>query len=50
MVYYTLQKTLEENENAISEDEKKAIIDAAADLEETLKKMKMLQKKILKVS
>ncbi|MBD3830667.1 MAG: Hsp70 family protein, partial [Arcobacter sp.] len=34
---HSTRKTLEENENAISEDEKKAIIDAAADLEETLK-------------
>ena len=34
---HSTKKALEENENAISEDEKKAIIDAAADLEETLK-------------
>ncbi|MDN5096904.1 Hsp70 family protein, partial [Aliarcobacter butzleri] len=34
---HSTRKTLEENENVISEDEKKAIIDAAADLEETLK-------------
>jgi hypothetical protein len=34
---HSTRKTLEENENAISEDEKKAIIDAAADLEELLK-------------
>ncbi len=34
---HSTKKTLEENENAVSEEEKKAIIDAAADLEETLK-------------
>lgn len=34
---HSTKKTLEENENVISEDEKKAIIDAAADLEEVLK-------------
>ena len=34
---HSTRKTLEENENAVSEEEKKAIIDAAADLEETLK-------------
>ncbi len=37
MLTLSTRKTLEENENAISEDEKKAIIDAAADLEEVLK-------------
>ena len=34
---HSTRKTLEENESAVSEEEKKAIIDAAADLEETLK-------------
>jgi molecular chaperone DnaK len=34
---HSTRKTLEENENAVSEDEKKAIIDAAADLETILK-------------
>ncbi len=34
---HSTRKTLEENENVISEDEKKAIIDAAATLEEILK-------------
>ncbi|RXJ98252.1 molecular chaperone DnaK [Arcobacter sp. CECT 8986] len=34
---HSTRKTLEENENAVSEDEKKAIIDAAADLETLLK-------------
>ena len=34
---HSTKKTLEENESAVSEEEKKAIIDAAADLEETLK-------------
>ncbi len=34
---HSTKKTLEENENVISEDEKKAIIDAAAELEEILK-------------
>ncbi|RXJ85572.1 molecular chaperone DnaK [Arcobacter sp. CECT 8985] len=34
---HSTRKTLEENENAVSEEEKKAIIDAAADLEELLK-------------
>ncbi|RXJ53790.1 molecular chaperone DnaK [Candidatus Marinarcus aquaticus] len=34
---HSTKKTLEENEDAVSEDEKKAIIDAAAELEEVLK-------------
>jgi len=34
---HSTKKTLEENESAVSEEEKKAIIDAAAELEETLK-------------
>ncbi|AXX93518.1 molecular chaperone DnaK [Malaciobacter molluscorum LMG 25693] len=34
---HSTRKTLEENENAVSEEEKKAIIDAAADLETLLK-------------
>ncbi len=34
---HSTKKTLEENENAVSEEEKKAIIDAAAELEEILK-------------
>nr|MBP6714258.1 Hsp70 family protein [Aliarcobacter sp.] len=34
---HSTKKTLEENESAVSEEEKKAIIDAAADLEEVLK-------------
>ncbi|RXJ66642.1 molecular chaperone DnaK [Halarcobacter ebronensis] len=34
---HSTRKTLEENEGAVSEDEKKAIIDAAADLEQLLK-------------
>ncbi|MGA1933621.1 molecular chaperone DnaK [Arcobacter sp. YIC-464] len=34
---HSTRKTLEENENAVSEEEKKAIIDAAAELEEILK-------------
>ena len=34
---HSTKKTLEENENAVSEEEKTAIIDAAAELEEVLK-------------
>jgi len=34
---HSTKKTLEENESAVSEEEKKAIIDAAAELEEVLK-------------
>jgi molecular chaperone DnaK len=34
---HSTKKTLEENENAVSEEEKQAIIDAAAELEEILK-------------
>ncbi|WP_320035306.1 molecular chaperone DnaK [Halarcobacter sp.] len=34
---HSTKKTLEENESAVSEEEKKAIIDAAAELEEILK-------------
>ena len=34
---HSTRKTLEENESSINEEDKKAIIDAAADLEETLK-------------
>ena len=34
---HSTRKTLEENESSISEEDKKAIVDAAADLEETLK-------------
>lgn len=34
---HSTRKTLEENESSISEEDKKGIIDAAADLEETLK-------------
>lgn len=34
---HSTRKTLEENENAVSEDDKKAIVDAAAELEEVLK-------------
>ena len=34
---HSTKKTLEENESAVSEEEKKAIIDAAAELEELLK-------------
>ncbi len=34
---HSTRKTLEENENVVSEDEKKAIIDSAAQLEEILK-------------
>src|SRR5690606_15649765 len=45
---HSTRKTLEENENAISEDEKKAIIDAAADLEETLKDENATNKQIEK--
>ena len=34
---HSTKKTLEENESAVSEEEKQKIVDAAADLEETLK-------------